>query len=264
MADYRFNFILAKLYEMLDNEDEQLINIYNDQADKTVGEHISSLEELGSKPDDINTNLYAITEYILEFDDDSGCPAIRAIMKAKSLYGPFEETAKKARKLKAQYANWLKKCEKLRADNPSAEEDPALLPPCPASTSALLDADRVIELWDNVYTRLTPNDIMEIARYPITMPDDISYCTTLKHNYPGLSWTEIMTLLRSVKSALMDMNARVKRTIKDVLNEAYIGQSELSVRFGIPIRTVQNWAEGKRQPPEWVVRLLAAALNVEE
>ena len=50
-------------------------------------------------------------------------------------------------------------------------------------------------------------------------------------------------------------------TINDILAESRLTQAELSRRFGIPLRTVQNWAEGTRQPSEWVVKLIAAALN---
>lgn len=51
-------------------------------------------------------------------------------------------------------------------------------------------------------------------------------------------------------------------TINDILKSSNLSQSELAKRFGIPLRTVQNWAEEKREPSEWVVNLIAAALNV--
>ena len=50
-------------------------------------------------------------------------------------------------------------------------------------------------------------------------------------------------------------------SINEILTAANISQSELSRRFGIPLRTVQNWAEGKREPSDWVVRLIDAALK---
>lgn len=53
-------------------------------------------------------------------------------------------------------------------------------------------------------------------------------------------------------------------TINDILKTANLSQTELSRRFGIPLRTVQNWACGINKPSEWVVNLIAAALNVTE
>lgn len=52
--------------------------------------------------------------------------------------------------------------------------------------------------------------------------------------------------------------------ITDILTNAHLSQTELSKRFGIPLRTIQHWAEGTRQPSDWVVNLIAAALQIED
>lgn len=51
-------------------------------------------------------------------------------------------------------------------------------------------------------------------------------------------------------------------TIPEILKITGLSQTELAKRFGIPLRTVQNWACGINKPSEWVVNLIAAALNV--
>ena len=46
------------------------------------------------------------------------------------------------------------------------------------------------------------------------------------------------------------------KTIKELCEEYSIGQSELSRMYGIPLRTVQQWHAGHRNPPPYVVRML--------
>lgn len=35
-----------------------------------------------------------------------------------------------------------------------------------------------------------------------------------------------------------------------------ISRAEFSRRYGIPIRTLEEWDAGRHSPPEWVLRLL--------
>ena len=46
----------------------------------------------------------------------------------------------------------------------------------------------------------------------------------------------------------------------EILKKNGVKNSEISARFGIPMRTLQNWASGDREPPEWVLKLLDIAL----
>lgn len=50
-------------------------------------------------------------------------------------------------------------------------------------------------------------------------------------------------------------------TIKELCLKFSIGQSELSRRFGIPLRTVQHWYSGERKPPDYVVRMIRDLLE---
>lgn len=43
--------------------------------------------------------------------------------------------------------------------------------------------------------------------------------------------------------------------ISDIIDRAG-GQTKFARLHGIPLRTVQDWAAGKRQPPAWLVKLL--------
>lgn len=52
-------------------------------------------------------------------------------------------------------------------------------------------------------------------------------------------------------------------TINELLELHQLTQTDLSKRFGIPLRTVQNWAEGKNSPSGWVLNLIESALKSE-
>ena len=49
-------------------------------------------------------------------------------------------------------------------------------------------------------------------------------------------------------------------TINDLLTTYHLTQTELSRRFDIPLRTVQHWCNGTRQPADWLVRLIEKCL----
>lgn len=51
------------------------------------------------------------------------------------------------------------------------------------------------------------------------------------------------------------------KTIKELCTEYGLTQTELSQRFGIPYRTVQDWYRGVRVPPEYVVRMIEELLK---
>lgn len=52
-------------------------------------------------------------------------------------------------------------------------------------------------------------------------------------------------------------------TIKEVCERHQISQSALARRFGIPLRTVQDWHSDRRKPPEYVVRMVVELLRVD-
>ena len=58
------------------------------------------------------------------------------------------------------------------------------------------------------------------------------------------------------------MNENVK-TIKDICESYGLSQTELSRRFEIPLRTVQDWRRGLRTPPAYVVTMIEKLLEYE-
>ena len=52
--------------------------------------------------------------------------------------------------------------------------------------------------------------------------------------------------------------------IKKLCTEYGLSQTELARRFRIPLRTIQNWHTGVRNPPFYVISMMEELLKVEE
>ena len=53
------------------------------------------------------------------------------------------------------------------------------------------------------------------------------------------------------------------RTIKEICDAYGITQTELSRKYDIPLRTVQDWHAGRRTPPAYVVNMIEKLLAKE-
>lgn len=53
-------------------------------------------------------------------------------------------------------------------------------------------------------------------------------------------------------------------TVQEICEKYNLSQTALAKRFGIPLRTVQNWCTGKRIPPEYVVNMIEKILEMED
>lgn len=52
-----------------------------------------------------------------------------------------------------------------------------------------------------------------------------------------------------------------KNTVLELCAQYGLGATALSRRFGIPIRTVENWMGRERTPPDYVVRMMKKILK---
>ena len=50
-------------------------------------------------------------------------------------------------------------------------------------------------------------------------------------------------------------------TLKEIRTLLGISRAELSRRYGIPVRTLEDWEAGKRIPPEWLMKLLERVIK---
>lgn len=66
---------------------------------------------------------------------------------------------------------------------------------------------------------------------------------------------EALPLLEAVYTAGHD-----GLTIKTIADSAGLSMRQLAIRYGLPYRTVQDWAAGLRTPPAWQLPLIAYAV----
>lgn len=52
-------------------------------------------------------------------------------------------------------------------------------------------------------------------------------------------------------------------TIKEICERYGLSQTALAKRFGIPLRTVQDWHGGRRVPPDYVVGMMEELLYLD-
>ena len=54
------------------------------------------------------------------------------------------------------------------------------------------------------------------------------------------------------------------KTIKELRESTEMSRKEFSEHMGIPVRTLEDWEAGRRTPPDYVPRLLAYQIKIEE
>lgn len=64
---------------------------------------------------------------------------------------------------------------------------------------------------------------------------------------------------KKMKSSHLQMHDN--NAVKLLCQKHNIGQTELSRRFEIPLRTVQDWYSGRSRPPIYVIRMLEALIE---
>lgn len=52
--------------------------------------------------------------------------------------------------------------------------------------------------------------------------------------------------------------------IRELCQEYGLTQRALADRFGIPLRTVEDWSTGKRKPPDYTVRMIRTIIEYEQ
>lgn len=76
-----------------------------------------------------------------------------------------------------------------------------------------------------------------------------------------LGETDVKTKITEKMKGVICVNTPT--TIKEICETYNISQTQLSRRFGIPLRTVQGWCAGERKPPAYIVNMIAEILRKE-
>ena len=61
-----------------------------------------------------------------------------------------------------------------------------------------------------------------------------------------------------------DDSMDISEKIKELRKKTRLSQSKFSAKFGIPVRTLQQWEQGISAPPEYLVRMMAYIMLLEE
>ena len=56
----------------------------------------------------------------------------------------------------------------------------------------------------------------------------------------------------------------ISEKIKELRKKTGLSQSKFSSKFGIPVRTLQQWEQGISAPPDYVIRMMAYIMLLEE
>ena len=61
------------------------------------------------------------------------------------------------------------------------------------------------------------------------------------------------------------LNMDIKNTdIKKIRKELNLSQSKFGEKFGIPMRTIQEWESGRRTPPDYVLNLIIENIKLQK
>jgi putative transcriptional regulator len=67
-----------------------------------------------------------------------------------------------------------------------------------------------------------------------------------------------------VQNDFGDDDMDISKKIKELRKKTGLSQSKFSAKFGIPVRTLQQWEQGISAPPEYLVRMMAYIMLLEE
>ena len=88
-------------------------------------------------------------------------------------------------------------------------------------------------------------------------------CTQRENIYVDNVYKLIYTLLK-YKGVFGDDSMDISEKIKELRKKTGLSQSKFSAKFGIPVRTLQQWEQGISAPPEYLVRMMAYIMLLEE
>ena len=67
-----------------------------------------------------------------------------------------------------------------------------------------------------------------------------------------------------VQDCFGDDDMDISDRIKELRKKTGLSQSKFSAKFGIPVRTLQQWEQGISAPPEYLIRMIAYIIQLEE
>lgn len=75
---------------------------------------------------------------------------------------------------------------------------------------------------------------------------------------------ELIYTLIKYKDVFGDDDMDISEKIKELRKKTGLSQSKFSAKFGIPVRTLQQWEQGISAPPNYLVRMMEYIMLLEE
>lgn len=132
-----------------------------------------------------------------------------------------------AQKLIDRYNEYMAETEKL------TDEEREKLGPAPFDSGSLVNAERVLFLCDEVFPKISAEDLARIDAIP-AYQKDLRSVKDIKDRY-GLSWTELGWLRWPKMSNLSRARSAAGMT-----------QAALAERSGVNLRTLQDYEQGRK------------------
>lgn len=85
-----------------------------------------------------------------------------------------------------------------------------------------------------------------------------------EHNVSVDNVYKLTYTLIKYKDVFGDDSMDISEKIKELRKKTGLSQSKFSAKFGIPVRTLQQWEQGISAPPEYLVRMMAYIMLLEE
>lgn len=107
---------------------------------------------------------------------------------------------------------------------------------------------------------MTDKLFYKLWKNALTQPDKELYIA--EYGYP--EWfDEISTDAAEIVKTLESIHTMAHMSVRDIISASGLTQSAFALKFCIPLRTVEDWAAGRRKCPDYTRLLFARYLGLD-
>lgn len=121
------------------------------------------------------------------------------------------------------------------------------------STAVIMESERLIKVIDEIVPRISEEDWSRLAESSKKLSKNHQDLKDIKERYE-LTWTELDAVITWTRIETPSVSIRKKTGLS---------RAEFSRRYGIPLRTLENWDAGIATPPEYVLTLLDRVVEMD-
>lgn len=121
------------------------------------------------------------------------------------------------------------------------------------SAGVIVESQRLIEVIDEIVPKISEEDWERLAGASNRIDGNYQDLKDIKERYE-LTWSELKAIIGWTRTEAPSVQIRKKTGLS---------RAEFSRRYGIPLRTLENWDAGTATPPEYVLALLEKVVNMD-